>query len=210
MNINSPNVETAAISIIGIFPLLAKSTSLLTAFAIGSAFVTVALLSVLSISCCRRLITKDMLLPIGLIVSTTWVIVLDRFMLASFYELRQVYEFYIPLLAVNASIILFIQKNAIRLSPLSTLKAIAGPLLLMMSLLLMTAGLREILATGTLLDDVDLILPTFSGLNIGSGKGFSLFALAPGAFISLALVLAAMRLFQSPKDGVRFEQEQAD
>ncbi|NKB38292.1 MAG: hypothetical protein GKR93_14200 [Gammaproteobacteria bacterium] len=205
MTVNSPNFESGAISIIGILPLLAKSTSLVTAFGIGSAFVIVALLSAITISCCRRLITKDMLLPIALIVSATWVIVVDRFMHASFYELRQIYEFYIPLLAVNASLLVFMQKNAISLSPLSTLKAMSGPLSLMMSLLFMTAGLRELLAPGPLFNDVGLILQSVNGPGIGRQSGLGVFALAPGAFISLALVLAAVKIFFSQKDGATIE-----
>lgn len=205
MKLDSRYFESGAISIIGIFPLLAKASSLISTFAIGSAFVSVALLSALSISCSRRLISKDMLLPLGLIVSTTWVIVLDRFMLASFYELRQVFGFYIPLLAVNAGVMFFMQKSAINLSPLSTLKVMRDPLLFMMSLLFMTAGLREFLAYGTLFNDVNLLLPTINRLPVSSDSGLSIFALAPGAFIGLSLVLAAVKLFTSQQGGVTIE-----
>ena len=192
------------ISIIGIFPLLAPSTTLLSGLAMAAAFLTLVLVATLSISSIRGFIVSEILLPLCLLVNASWVVVLDRFMLAYCFELRELLGMYLPLLAVNAAVLLYLQQNASRANPVLMLKQIFRPLMLIVSLLVLTAAARELLATGS------LVFPGSgeSGMTTVKSEwfaGLTLFGMAPGAFICLGLILALVKYCLKKDIGIRIE-----
>ncbi|NIN36138.1 MAG: hypothetical protein GTO60_13990, partial [Gammaproteobacteria bacterium] len=71
----------------------------------------VMVLSMLSVSLFRRLIPHDYRLLFILLISSSWVTVIDLLLLAAIYEIRTGLDFYVPLIAMN-SLLLWILEDA--------------------------------------------------------------------------------------------------
>lgn len=167
--------DNLPLTIMGLCPLLIVTTSTVNALAMGSIFFIVLLLSGLILSLIRHLIPHVMRLPIILLVTACVATVVDLLLSAFYYQWHLTLGIYIPLLAMNCLIMVNAEENALS----NSLKeAIVQIVMLGLSII----GLLFL---------VGLIRDTLSG-SIFSESGFIIFAMAPGAFLALGLIIAVL------------------
>lgn len=191
MNIPGKSSKSDLVVILGLCPLLAKSTTLLTGLTMGLAALLVLLASIVSVSCCRRHIPPKLSLPIILIISVTWVSVLDLLLQAHWFEMRQVLGIYVPLLAMNSFVLLSLQQTALRYSPVSALKGTLGRGVEIFCIVSLVGALREIFGQGSLLSDARFVLGNDNSEWSFIDGGYTLLLSAPGALLGLGFLLAA-------------------
>jgi len=167
--------DNLPLTIMGLCPLLLVTTSTLNAVVMGSIFLIVLLLSGLILSLIRHLIPQVMRLSIILLVTACVATLVDLLLSAFYYEWHLILGIYIPLLSMNCLIMVNAEENVLR----NSLKEAIGQILLL--------GLSII----GLLFLVGLIRDTLSG-SIFSENGFAIFAMAPGAFLALGLIIALL------------------
>jgi electron transport complex protein RnfE len=175
--------------------LSAKVTSLLTGITMGMSAMCVMIMTVVTLSCCRRYVSYSFRLPVVLIISVTWVIVLDLLMQAYWYEMREVLGIYLPLLAMNSFILLLLQQTALTKAPLLALNVTLRRGMLVAVLAGILGASRELIGLGGLLNDADILLgKSFESFSLVDG-GLVVIYKTPGALIGLALIIAAYKHF---------------
>ena len=167
--------DNLPITIMGLCPLLLVTNSTLNAVVMGSIFFIVLLLSGVILSLIRHLIPQVMRLSIILLVTACVATLVDLLLSAFYYEWHLILGIYIPLLSMNCLILVYAEENVLR----NGLKDAMGQALML--------GVSII----GLLFLVGLIRDTLSGL-IFSENGFVMFAMAPGAFLALGLIIALL------------------
>ncbi|MFT5351843.1 MAG: electron transport complex protein RnfE, partial [Gammaproteobacteria bacterium] len=145
MSMSDHNSGLAYLSVLGVCPLLAKATTLLTGITMGLASLCILFFTILSVSSCRRYIVYGFRLPAILLISVTWVTVLDLFMQALCYELRLTLGIYLPLLAMNSFILLSLEQTALTTPSSMALKATLPRGLAILGVLGIIGALRELL-----------------------------------------------------------------
>jgi electron transport complex protein RnfE len=165
--------DNLPLTIMGLCPLLIVTTSTFNALIMGSIFLSVLLLSGLVLMAIRRLIPQLMRLSIILLITACIATLADLLLSAFYYEWHLTLGIYIPLLAMNCLILVNAEDNALQ----HGLKDVVSQTLML--------GLSII----GLLFMVGLIRDVMSGL-IFSDNGFILFQMAPGAFLTLGLIIA--------------------
>jgi electron transport complex protein RnfE len=192
------------VSALGVAPLAASSSTLLSALTIGVTAAGVFLLSSLTVSALRRFIPRDYRLAYILVISATWVTVADLLLLAFLYEMRISLDIYIPLIAMNSLLLMLLEDGALRLSvPAAAGKTFAASATVFLVLVL-TGLIRELLTHGALMTDARLIFPSAPAPFVTlfpESAGFALFDAAAGALIVLGCVLALLNfLSRAGKD----------
>ena len=180
---------------LGLCPLLAVSNTVVNALGLGLATMIVLILSNMSVSLIRNIIRPEIRLPVYVVIIASVVTTIELVMHAWFHELYLVLGIFIPLIVTNCAIIAraesFASKNSVGKSMFDGLMTGLG-----FALVLLTLGvLREIIGMGTLFSDAHIMfgdgmkwltIEVFSNYD-----GFLLAALPPGAFMGLAVLLAA-------------------
>lgn len=179
--------------VLGMCPTLAVTTSLENAIGMGAASTFVLVCSNMVIALIRNSIPSKVRIPCFIVVIATFVTIVDLAMSAFLPDLHSALGIFIPLIVVNCIILgraeAFASKNKLLLSAADGLGMGLG-FTLALSIL---GTFREILGNATL--TVGLGLPTLQ-----LGESFSpatLWILAPGGFIALGLILAAMNHLQA-------------
>ena len=167
--------DNLPLTIMGLCPLLLVTNSTLNAVVMGSIFITVLLLGGVILSLIRHFIPQVMRLSIILLVTACVATFVDLLLSAFYYEWHLTLGIYIPLLSMNCLILVNAEENAMR----NGLKEATGQILML--------GLSII----GILFLVGLIRDIMSGL-IFSDNGFIIFAMAPGAFLVLGLIIALL------------------
>ena len=178
---------------LGVCPLLAKATTLLTGITMGVAALCILFMTVISVSSCRRYIPYRLRLPLILIISVTWVTVLDLLLQAYWFEMRQALEIYIPLLAMNSFILLSLEQTALTTSPMLALKATLDRGMRILLIVSLLGSLRELLGEGSLFNDANVLLGGNYGQWLLVDGAYTILHLAPGALLGLGLLLAAYK-----------------
>ena len=166
--------------LVGLCPVLATSTSVNNAVAMGLAATTVLICSNLIISLIRRSIPKEIRIPCFIVVIASFVTMVELWMRALFKpEVSDALGIFIPLIVVNCIILYraeaFAYKSGVGRSVLDALGIGTGFTLALM----LVALVRETLGNGTV-----------CGLKICSGyEPASVMIMAPGAFLVLGLLL---------------------
>ncbi len=184
----------AVVQILGLCPLLAVSNNVVNALGLAVATTLVLMGSNISVSLIRNYTPNEVRLPAFVMIIASLTTAIELLMQAYAYELYTILGIFIPLITTNCIVLgradAFASKNPILPSALDGL---------MMGLgfgitLVMLGGVREVLANGTLFDQMDLLLgPMASNMTvylIDDYPGFLLAALPPGAFIGLGLIIA--------------------
>jgi electron transport complex protein RnfE len=194
------NQNPGLIQFLGICPLLAVSNSLVNGIGLGIATLCVLLLSNLTISILRPWIAPQVRLPIFVLVIASLVTVVELLTKSWFFSLWQSLGIFLPLIVTNCVILARAESFASRQAILPSLADGLAHGLGFAAILILLGGLREFVGTGTLFANVDMLLgPAFAGLEItffDRQRGFLLALLPPGAFIGLALLIAARNLLQ--------------
>lgn len=172
--------------VLGMCPTLATTTSAVNGMSMGLATLFVLVCSNVVISLLKNLIPDKVRIPAFIVVIATFVTMVQLVMQAYLPAIYDVLGLFIPLIVVNCIVLgraeAFAAKNTVGLSALDGLGMGLG-----FTLSLTVLGIiREFLGAGTVF-----------GLQIYSSHFAALiFVLAPGAFICLAYLMAAVNKLQ--------------
>ena len=178
--------------VLGMCPTLAVTTAAINGVAMGLATTAVLVSSNLIISSLRRLIPRQVRIPIFIVVIATFVTAVDRIMAGYFSDLHKVLGIFIPLIVVNCIILgraeAFASKNPVLNSVLDGLGMGFGFTLSLTVL----GSVREILGNGTI----------FGVQVLGWGfKPALIMLMPPGAFLALGLLVGLINRLPIGKDG---------
>jgi len=190
----------ALVQLLGLCPLLAVSSNFINGFALGIATTLVLVGSNITVSMIRRLVRKEIRIPVFVIIIAAFVTEVELLMSAYFYDLAQILAIFIPLIVTNCVIIgraeSFASKNTVSKSLLDGLMMGLGFTII----LVLLGSLREIIGQGTLFAQADLMFgegaKTLMIQFVKLDQEFLLAVLPPGAFIGLGLIIAGKNLIE--------------
>ena len=178
--------------LLGLCPVLAVTSSAYNGLGMGIATTFVLLGSNVVISLAAKAIPNTVRIPSFILVIATFVTIVDLLIKAYSPELNQALGIFIPLIVVNCMILgraeAFASRNGLWYS---IIDAIGMGLGFTFALLLLSA-FREVLGAGTIFN-----IPL-----VGEGASTILvFALPPGAFAGLGLIIAGLDALEKKKGG---------
>ncbi len=182
-------------------PLLAVTSTATNGLGMGMASLAVMVTASLVVSMLRDFITKEVRLPVFVLLIATIVTLVEMIMNAWMHELHKVLGLFIPLIVTNCAILGRVESFASQ-QPLG--KAVADGFFMGIGFtvaLVAVGATREILGSGTLFANAPLLLgEAFSFMEltlIPEYGGFLLMILPPGAFIALGFILAGKRVIDA-------------
>ena len=172
--------------VLGMCPTLATTTSAVNGMSMGLATLFVLVCSNVVISLLKNLIPDKVRIPAFIVVIATFVTMVQLVMQAYLPAIYEVLGLFIPLIVVNCIVLgraeAFAAKNTVGLSALDGLGMGLGFTLS----LTVIGAIRELLGSGAIFGLH--IFPEYYAMLI--------FVLAPGAFIALAYLMAAVNKLQ--------------
>jgi electron transport complex protein RnfE len=176
------------IMVLGLCPSLAVTTSAINGIGMGLATTFVLLCSNTLISLLKKMIPNKVRIPAFIVVIATFVTMVDLLMQGFIPALAESLGLFIPLIVVNCIVLgraeAFASKNKIFDSFLDGLGMGLG----FTFALFLIGSVREILGSGSIFD-----------FKFIENSELLIFVLAPGAFIVMGLIIAAVRFFQPKK-----------
>jgi electron transport complex protein RnfE len=174
--------------VLGMCPTLAVTSSAINGLAMGLAFTFVLTLSTVIISSIRKIVPKFIRIPVFIVIIATFVTIIDMVMHAFVPDLYKALGIFIPLIVVNCIVLgraeAFASKNNVLSSLIDGLGMGVG-----FTLILTVLGMiREILGAGSIFG-YKFIAPTSDGILV--------FILAPGAFLTLGILMALNNLYKN-------------
>jgi len=190
----------ALVQLLGLCPLLAVSNSVVNALGLGIATTLVLLGSNLTVSLLRNQVIPAIRLPAFVMIIAAFTTCAELLMQAYAYTLYQTLGIFIPLIVTNCIILGRAEGFASKHPPLA-----AGLDGLMMgagftSVLLVLGIVREVLGTGHLFANMELLLPFAAGWELvwfDTSSPFLLAILPPGAFLVLGFLIALKNLIDA-------------
>ena len=175
--------------VLGLCPVLAVTTALSNGIVMGLATTFVLICSNFIISLLAKYIPPKIRIPCYIVIIATFVTIVDMLLNGFVPLIHKTLGIYVPLIVVNCIILgraeSFASKNSVFFSIVDGLSMGAG---FTLSLCLISI-IREFFGTGALyLFDIKL-------LSITSLHPLMLFVLAPGAFLSIGLLLGLFNYF---------------
>ncbi len=188
----------ALVALLGLCPLLAVTNNIVNAIGLGLATTFVLVASNVTVSIFRNHISKEVRIPIFVLLIASFVTIVELLMQSYFYDLYLILGIFVPLIVTNCAILgraeAYASKNTWDKSALDGLMMGIGFSLV----LILLGGMRELIGSGTLFDQSSLILGSFGDtLSITvfeNYQGTLLAILPPGAFIGLGLIVALKNL----------------
>jgi len=169
--------------VLGLCAVLAVTKTAQGGLGMGLAVIFVLALSNVLISSLRNIIPRKVRIAAFIVVIATFVVVVELLMQAYFFPLYETLGIFIPLIVVNCIILgraeAFASKNGIVASALDGLGIGLGYTMA----LTVVGAIRELIGAGTLFG-VSVMWPSFNP--------FSFMLEAPGAFLSLGILLGLM------------------
>ncbi len=192
---------------LGLCPLLAVTGSVVNALGLGLATILVLTGSNLVISCIRNQVIDSVRLPVYVLVIASFTTCTELLMKAYTFQLYQILGIFIPLIVTNCVILgraeAFASKNKVLPSLVDGLMMGLGFTLV----LVLLGTIRELLGSGTLMDNMHLLLGEQARdwtIRLDDNfRGLLLAILPPGAFIATGLLIGGKNLID------RFIQRQA-
>ena len=179
------------VQLLGLCPLLAVSTTLINSLALACATALVLVLTNGIVSLCRGLLTRRVRLLFYVIVIAGIVSLIDQWLAAWRFDLYQNLGIFVPLIATNCAIVARAELCALRQPPAHALLDGLATGIGFGLVLILIGALRELLGNGTLLADADTLFgPDAAAWTLHFSDGFLLVALPPGAFFTLAALVA--------------------
>ena len=184
----------ALVQLLGLCPLLAVTGSVVNALGLGLATMMVLIGSNVAVSLIRKSVSDAVRLPAFVMIIASLTTCTELVMKAFTYELYQILGIFIPLIVTNCSILgradAFASKNPVLPSAYDGL--MMG--LCFGAVLVLVGGVREIIGSGTLLANMDLLFgPVAKGWTlylINDYSGMLVAILPPGAFIVVGFLIA--------------------
>jgi electron transport complex protein RnfE len=189
----------ALVQLLGLCPLLAVSSTVVNALGLGLATLLVLTTTNLSVSLIRKYVSDAVRLPAFVMIIASAVTCIELLMKAFTYELYQILGLFIPLIVTNCAVLGRADAFASKNKPLPA--AVDGFMMGLGFLLVLVCvgAVRELLGTGHLLADMQLLFGESARnwqLNIfGDNFPNVIFALLPpGAFIVVGFLIAGKNL----------------
>lgn len=185
----------ALVQLLGLCPLLAVTGSVVNALGLGLATMVVLLGSNIVVSIIRGAVSDAVKLPAFVMIIASFTTCTELLMQAFTYELYQILGIFIPLIVTNCAILgradAFACKNKILPSAFDGLMMGLGFLVA----LILIGAIREIIGSGTLFSNMQLIFGENARnweLNVFGNNypGFLVAVLPPGAFLVAGLLIA--------------------
>lgn len=181
------------VQFLGMCPTLAVSTSVVNSLGMGLCVTAVLMCSNFIISSLRRFIPSQVRIASYIVIISGFVTAADLLMKAYLPELNKSLGLFIPLIVVNCLILARAESYASKNGPVpSVIDGISMGLGFTLALVII-GFIREILGTGVVFASAD----GTGGIRIPFVEPANIFIMAPGAFLTLAFVVAA---FQKLKD----------
>jgi len=178
--------------LLGLCPVLAVTTSAVNGLGMGLATTFVLLGSNIVISLTAKVIPDTVRIPAFVLVIATFVTIVDLLIKAYSPELNQALGIFIPLIVVNCMILgraeAFASRNGIWYSVIDAVGMGIGFTLALFVL----SAFREVLGSGTIFN-MQLVGEDASTILV--------FALPPGAFAGLGLIIAGLNALEKKKGG---------
>jgi len=169
--------------VLGLCPVLAVTKSAETGLGMGLAVIFVLTCSNMLVSSLRKVIPRKVRIASFIVIIATFVVIVELTAQAFFYPIYEKLGIFIPLIVVNCIILgraeAFASRNGVISSALDGLGIGTGFTLSLTVL----GGIREILGYGTLFG-AEIMWSSF--------RPFTFMVEAPGAFLSLGLLLGIM------------------
>lgn len=184
----------AIVQLLGLCPLLAVTGSVVNAIGMGLATIFVLLASSLCVSLIRQLVSDAIRLPAFVMIIAAAVTVTELLMQAYAYELFLILGIFLPLITTNCLILgradAYASKNSLLPAMYDGLMMGLG----FMLILVLLGGLRELIGTGALFADMDLLFgaeaANWKWVMVEDYRPFLLAILPPGAFIFTGFIIA--------------------
>lgn len=193
--------NTGLVQLLGLCPLLAVSNSAVNALGLGIATVLVLTLTNLAISVLRRAIPSEIRIPVYVVVIATIVTCVELAMNAWAHDLYQVLGLFIPLIVTNCAVMGRAELFAARHPPVRAAIDGFATGLGFFGVLLAIGCMRELVGQGTLFAGAARFLGDWARpleLRVLTDyRGFVPAVLPVGAFLGLALLIAAKNAFDA-------------
>ena len=191
----------ALVQLLGLCPLLAVTASVVNALGLAVATLFVLVISNLCVSLIRNVVTDSIRLPAFVLIIAAAVTGTELLMQAYAYELYQILGIFLPLITTNCVILgradAFAAKNWV-------LPAVADGVMMGLGfglVLVVLGAIRELLGTGALFANMDLLLgPAAQSWTLVIAQdypGLLLAILPPGAFIITGLLIAGKNVIDA-------------
>lgn len=191
----------ALVQLLGLCPLLAVTASIVNALGLAVATLFVLVISNLCVSLIRNVVTDSIRLPAFVLIIAAAVTGTELLMQAYAYELYQILGIFLPLITTNCVILgradAFAAKNRV-------LPAVADGVMMGLGfglVLVVLGAIRELLGTGALFANMDLLLgPAAQSWTLVIAQdypGLLLAILPPGAFIITGLLIAGKNVIDA-------------
>lgn len=198
----------AIVQLLGLCPLLAVTASVVNALGLGLATIVVLLCSNTAVSLIRNLVSDAVRLPAFVMIIAAAVTCIELLMQAFAYEMYQILGIFLPLITTNCVILgradAFARKNAVGPAMLDGLMMGLG----FSAVLLLLGLIRELLGTGAIFADMDLLFGPIATdwklTLVADYNNFLLAILPPGAFIFCGFIIALKNRLDS---GIKARQD---
>ena len=177
----------------GFCPLLAVSSTVVNALALGIATTLVIIVCVSCVSLMRGFLYDEYRIAAYALIIAATVTVVDLLMNAFFHDLHLELGIFVPLIATNCIILVRADQFARHNSCLRSMADGLGAGLGFTLALVMVGIIRELIGQGTLLTDAWMLFGRAGNsmtLTVAEGSGLELAVLPAGAFFSLAFLIA--------------------
>jgi len=186
------------VMLLGMCPTMARTATATNGFGMGLATAVVMAASNLMVATFRNYITREVRIPVYILIVAANVTFVDLAMNAYMHELYKVLGLFIPLIVSNCLPLARLESFASREPVLPALMdGIFMGLGFTLALTLIGA-VREILGSGTLFADASLLLgPAFKFMEMRimpADMGVLLFILPPGGFLVTGLIVVGKRM----------------
>lgn len=184
--------NTGLVQMLGLCPILAVSTSFVNGVSLGLATTLVMALSNAVIAALRNFIPYEIRIPVFILIIAALVTMLDLAMNAWVHPLYLVLGIYIPLIVTNCVVLArveaFAAKNGVLVSTVDGASMGIGLVLVLAAL----GGIREFVGNGAIFNGIEMVIPGTHAVQIlpADYPGFLFAILPPGAFITLACLIA--------------------
>lgn len=195
------NNNPALVQLLGLCPLLAVTGSVVNALGLGLATLAVLVGSNIAVSLIRHQVSDAIRTPAFVMIIATFTTCTEMLMKAYTYELYQILGIFIPLIVTNCAILgraeAFASKQPVLPAAFDGLMMGLG----FGAVLLVLGAIREIIGSGTLFANMDLLFGPMAsnwGFQLfGDNYGFLVMILPPGAFLVTGLLIALKNIIDS-------------
>ena len=192
--------NVALVQLLGLCPLLAITTPLVTGLALGLATTAVLIATNSIVSLIRGALVSSVRILVFVLIIASLVTTVDLLTNAFFHDLHEVLGLFIPLIVTNCAILAQAETVASQQSIGKAALAGMAAGLGFAAVLIILGAFREVVGLGTLFSGLEMLLGDGAiGLELNLPfDGMLAAVLPPGAFFGLALLIAVRNFLTDP------------